>query len=41
MIMFTGEQMTEEYRQMNPYMKVPVIDDGGFILTERYQLLLF
>ncbi len=30
------EHMTEEYVQMNPFKKVPVIDDSGFILTERY-----
>jgi glutathione S-transferase len=30
------EHMTEEYVQVNPLKKVPVIDDSGFILTERY-----
>ncbi len=29
------EQMTDEYGKINPFKKVPVIDDSGFILTER------
>jgi glutathione S-transferase len=31
------EQMTDEYAQINPFKKVPVIDDCGFILTERLE----
>jgi glutathione S-transferase len=31
------EHMTNEYAQINPFKKVPVIDDTGFILTERLQ----
>jgi hypothetical protein len=31
------EQMTDEYAQINPFKKVPVIDDSGFILTERFE----
>jgi glutathione S-transferase len=29
------EQMSDEYARINPFKKVPVIDDSGFILTER------
>ena len=31
------EHMTDEYAQINPFKKVPVIDDSGFILTERWE----
>jgi glutathione S-transferase len=31
------EHMTDEYAQINPFKKVPVIDDSGFILTERLE----
>lgn len=30
------ENTTKEFLQLNPFKKVPVIDDSGFILTERY-----
>lgn len=30
------EHTTDEYAQINPFKKVPVIDDHGFILTERF-----
>ena len=30
------EHLTDEYAQINPFKKVPVIDDDGFILTERF-----
>jgi glutathione S-transferase len=29
------EHMNDKYAQINPFKKVPVIDDSGFILTER------
>jgi glutathione S-transferase len=29
------EHLTDEYAQINPFKKVPVIGDSGFILTER------
>lgn len=29
------EHMTDEYSKINPFKKVPVIDDDGYILTER------
>lgn len=32
----TGEQFSAEFEAINPFKKVPVIDDKGFILTERY-----
>lgn len=31
-----AEHMSEEYMRINPFKKVPVIDDDGFLLTERY-----
>ena len=31
------EHMTDEYARINPFKKVPVIDDSGFILTERFE----
>ena len=30
------EHMTDVYASINPFQKVPVIDDAGFVLTERY-----
>lgn len=32
----SGEHLSEEYEKLNPLKKVPVIDDDGFILRERY-----
>lgn len=29
------EHMMDEYIEINPFKKVPAIDDSGFILTER------
>jgi len=29
-----GEHMGEDFAKINPFKKVPVIDDSGFILTE-------
>jgi glutathione S-transferase len=28
--------LSEEYEKLNPLKKVPVIEDDGFILRERY-----
>ena len=30
-----GEHMTDEYAQINPFKRVPAINDSGFLLTER------
>jgi len=32
----TGDHLSEEYEKLNPLKKVPVIEDDGFILRERY-----
>jgi glutathione S-transferase len=29
------EHMTDDFARVNPMKKVPVIDDSGFVLTER------
>jgi glutathione S-transferase len=31
-----GEQRTEEFKKLNPNMKIPVLDDDGFTIFERY-----
>src|SRR3954468_12725498 len=36
-----GEHQSEEYRQLNPFMQVPVIDDDGFILSESGAIVLY
>ncbi|CAF0819340.1 unnamed protein product [Adineta ricciae] len=35
------EHMTDEYGQLNPFRKVPVIDDSGFVLTESVAILTY
>lgn len=36
-----GYHRTEEYDKLNPQKEVPVLDDDGFYLSERYLLLIF
>lgn len=36
-----GELQSEEYRQLNPFTQVPVLDDDGFVLTETGAVLLY
>ena len=31
-----GDQRKPEILKLNPFGKVPFINDGGFVLTERY-----
>ena len=33
--------MGDEFGKINPFRKVPVIDDNGFKLTERYIVRTF
>jgi glutathione S-transferase len=36
-----GELQTEEYRRLNPFTQIPVLDDDGFVLTETGAILLY
>ncbi|WP_245772657.1 glutathione S-transferase family protein [Myxococcus fulvus] len=36
-----GELGSEEFRRMNPFAQVPVLDDEGFVLTESGAILLY
>ncbi|PSN54355.1 Glutathione S-transferase theta-1 [Blattella germanica] len=36
-----GEHYTEEYQKLNPLMKVPIIDDDGFVLRESVGILRY
>jgi len=31
----SGEHFKEEFTKLTPWQKVPVLDDNGFVLTER------
>jgi glutathione S-transferase len=33
------EHFSDEFVQINPFKKVPVVDDDGFIVTERWLLI--
>lgn len=37
----TGETMTEEFRQLNPRHKIPVLVDGAFVVAESAAILDF
>ena len=32
---------TEEYRKLNPFEQIPVIDDDGLVLTESAAILIY
>ena len=34
--LITGEHKQEAFKKVNPFQLVPVIDEGGFVLTERH-----
>lgn len=36
-----GEHRNEEFRKINPFRRVPVIDDNGFVLTESVAILKY
>ncbi|NBD10046.1 glutathione S-transferase family protein [Corallococcus silvisoli] len=36
-----GETRSEEYRRLNPFAQVPVLEDEGFVLTETGAILLY
>lgn len=36
-----GQHLTEEYEQLNPLKKIPIIDDNGFILRESVGILRY
>jgi len=36
-----GELQSEEFRRLNPFTQVPVLEDDGFVLTESAAILLY
>ncbi len=39
--LFKGEHKTEEYKKINPFQRVPAIDDDGYILFESSTLIRY
>ncbi len=39
--LYKGEQVTEEFLKLNPFGKVPVIDDDGFVLFESDAIIRY
>src|SRR5262245_3177100 len=38
---FRGEQRTEQFTNLNPMQKLPVLDDDGFVLWESNAILAY
>jgi glutathione S-transferase len=36
-----GEHQSEEFRRLNPFMQLPVIDDDGFVMSESGAIVLY
>ena len=36
-----GEHQSDEYRRLNPFMQMPVIDDDGFVMSESGAIVLY
>ncbi|KAL4223753.1 Glutathione S-transferase theta-1 [Mactra antiquata] len=36
-----GEHFNDEFKKLNPWQKVPVLDDDGFVLTESVAMLRY
>lgn len=40
-ILLTGEHRRKDFEKVNPFKLLPVIEDDGFFLPERYALSIF